>query len=72
MTCQIRSPSSAPAPIAANIGNKAVRAYLQVGYRVFPVHPTATEIEGQTAYRSVFDFRSGSLIVLASICRRRF
>ena len=36
-------------------GNKAVRAYLRAGYRVFPVHPTATSIEGQPAYRSVLD-----------------
>jgi predicted CoA-binding protein len=31
-------------------GNKAVRAYLQQGYEVFPVNPHATEIEGLTAY----------------------
>ena len=27
-------------------GNKAVRAYLSQGYRVYPVNPHATEIEG--------------------------
>jgi predicted CoA-binding protein len=42
-------------------GNKAVRAYLKNGYRVFPVHPTATEIEGQPAYRSVLDVPLGEL-----------
>jgi predicted CoA-binding protein len=36
-------------------GNKAVRAYLQQGYEVFPVHPTATAIEGRPAFRSVLD-----------------
>lgn len=34
-------------------GNKAVRAYLEKGYLVYPIHPTAEEIEGQKAYRSV-------------------
>lgn len=42
-------------------GNKAVRAYLKKGYRVFPVHPTATEIEGQPAYRSVLEVPLGEL-----------
>jgi predicted CoA-binding protein len=36
-------------------GNKAVRAYLKVGYQVFPVHPIASAIEGQRAFRSVLD-----------------
>jgi predicted CoA-binding protein len=34
-------------------GNKAVRAFAARGYRVFPIHPTAREIEGHAAYRSV-------------------
>jgi len=34
-------------------GNKAVRAYLQAGYQVFPVHPSAQIIEGLPAYRSI-------------------
>ncbi len=37
----------------AKFGNKAVRAFLEKGYRVFPVHPSEKEIEGQPAYRSV-------------------
>lgn len=36
-------------------GNKAVRAFLEKGYRVFPVHPSEKEIEGQPAHRSVLD-----------------
>lgn len=31
-------------------GNKSVRAHLKAGYRVFPINPRETEIEGQTAY----------------------
>jgi predicted CoA-binding protein len=31
-------------------GNKSVRAHLSQGYEVFPVHPTAGEIEGLRAY----------------------
>ncbi len=31
-------------------GNKAVRAYLQQGYEVFPINLRATEIEGLKAY----------------------
>lgn len=36
-------------------GNKAVRAYLNQGYRVFPVNPKEKKIEGLEAYRSVLD-----------------
>ena len=36
-------------------GNKAVRAFAAKGFQVFPVHPTATEIEGHKAYRSLLD-----------------
>jgi predicted CoA-binding protein len=35
--------------------NKAVRAFLQVGYEVFPVHPMETTVEGQQVYKSVKD-----------------
>ena len=37
----------------SKFGNKAVRAFLQEGWRVFPVNPKATEIEGLRAYHSV-------------------
>lgn len=36
-------------------GNRAVRAYLQQGYRVVPINPHEREIEGLQAYRSVLD-----------------
>lgn len=36
-------------------GNKAVRAYLQKGYTVYPIHPLHETIEGIKAYRSVLD-----------------
>ena len=36
-------------------GNKAVRAYLQQGYDVYPVNPTAKEIAGLTVYPSLYD-----------------
>ena len=36
-------------------GNKAVRAYLQQGYTVYPVNPTAAEVEGLPTYKSIAD-----------------
>lgn len=36
-------------------GNKALRAFQAEGYRVFPVNPTETMVEGLPAYRSVLD-----------------
>lgn len=36
-------------------GNKAVRAFLQGGWSVYPVNPAATEIEGLTAYARIED-----------------
>jgi predicted CoA-binding protein len=36
-------------------GNKAVRAFLQQGYCVYPVNLTETEIEGLPAFRSIRD-----------------
>ena len=39
----------------AKFGNKAVRAFRQQGYRVYPVNPNATEIEGLSAYQSIRD-----------------
>ena len=34
-------------------GNKAVRAFKQQGYQVFPVNPKAAEVEGLTAFSSI-------------------
>ncbi len=39
----------------AKFGNKAVRAYMQIGYDVYPVNPKETMIEGVKAYPSVLD-----------------
>jgi predicted CoA-binding protein len=36
-------------------GNKAVRAYMQIGYDVYPVNPKETMIEGVKAYPSVLE-----------------
>ncbi len=39
----------------AKFGNKAVRAFLQQGYTVYPVNLNETEIEGLPVYRNVRD-----------------
>lgn len=36
-------------------GNKAVRAFLQQGYTVYPVNPNESEVEGLAAYKSIRD-----------------
>jgi predicted CoA-binding protein len=36
-------------------GNKAVRAFQQQGYTVYPVNPTESQIEGLPAYKSIGD-----------------
>jgi predicted CoA-binding protein len=36
-------------------GNKAVRAFLQQGYTVFPVNPTETTVEGLAAFKTIRD-----------------
>ncbi|HTD87378.1 MAG TPA: CoA-binding protein [Candidatus Binatia bacterium] len=36
-------------------GNKAVRAFRQQGYQVYPVNPKETEVEGLPAYKSIAD-----------------
>lgn len=40
-------------PDRAKFGNKAVRAFLQRGYIVFPVNPKAAVIEGVAAFKSL-------------------
>jgi predicted CoA-binding protein len=37
----------------SKFGNKCVRAYRAVGYQVYPVNPSAREIEGLPAYASL-------------------
>ena len=39
----------------SKFGNKAVRAFVQQGYRVYPVNPHETTIEGLPVYRSILD-----------------
>jgi|SRR5687768_5268953 len=34
-------------------GNKSVRAFQQRGFKVYPVHPTDTNVEGLTTYKSI-------------------
>ncbi len=36
-------------------GNKAVRAYLQQGYTVYPVNPNEAQVEGLSAFPSIKD-----------------
>ena len=36
-------------------GNKAVRAYQSQGFRVYPVNPNESQVEGLPAYRSIAD-----------------
>ena len=45
----------------SRFGNISVRAHLQQGYRVFPINPNATEIEGVPAYNSLADLPVQSL-----------
>ena len=37
----------------AKFGNKAVRAFRQQGWTVYPVNPKETEIEGLSSYKSI-------------------
>ena len=39
----------------AKYGNKAVRAFLQRGYTVYPVNPTEETVEGLPAFKSILD-----------------
>jgi predicted CoA-binding protein len=36
-------------------GNKALRAFANQGYTVFPINPTETVVEGHPAFKSVMD-----------------
>lgn len=37
----------------SKFGNKAVRAFMQKGFRVFPVNPKEAQIEGLQAFRTI-------------------
>lgn len=39
----------------AKFGNKSVRAHLKAGYRVYPVHPRETTVEGLPVFKSIRD-----------------
>lgn len=39
----------------SKFGNKAVRAYVQKGYTVYPVNPKEAQIEGLPAFKSISD-----------------
>ena len=39
----------------SKFGNRAVRAYRAAGWKVYPVHPEALEIEGIPAFASILD-----------------
>jgi predicted CoA-binding protein len=39
----------------AKFGNKALRAFLQQGWTVYPINPKKVEIEGLSCYRSIAD-----------------
>jgi predicted CoA-binding protein len=39
----------------AKFGNKAVRAFLQRGYIVFPVNPREPQVEGLAVFKSIAD-----------------
>ena len=39
----------------SKFGNKAVRAFLQQGYTVYPVNPKESEIEGLASYPTIGD-----------------
>ena len=41
--------------VRRKFGNKCVRAYHKLGYRVFPVNPTEATVEGLPAFKSVLD-----------------
>lgn len=47
----------------AKFGNKAVRAFQQQGYTVYPVNPKEAEIEGLPAFKSITDVPARPLMV---------
>ncbi len=55
-------------------GNKAVRAYLKQGYKVFPINPKEEEIEGLKCHKSIMDVPLNidivSLYLAPAVCRK--
>ena len=43
----------------SRFGNKAVRAFLQQGFQVFPINPNETVIEGLEAYKTIAEVPVG-------------
>lgn len=48
-------------PDRHKFGNKSVRAHLAAGYTVYPVHPSASIVEGLRAYPSIRDVPASPL-----------
>ncbi len=44
-----------PRPTAPKFGNKAVRAFQRAGWRVYPVNPHASNVEGLATFASLED-----------------
>lgn len=49
----------------SKFGNKAVRAYAEKGYKVYPINPKADEIEGHKAYGSILSIPEKNLDVVS-------
>ena len=49
-------------------GNKALRAFQAEGYRVIPVNPNESEVEGIATYASVLDVPTGASTWRPSTC----
>lgn len=41
----------------SKFGNKALRAFRNNGYKVVPINPSETEVEGEPAFKSVLDYQ---------------
>lgn len=54
-------------PKRSRFSNKAVRCYRELGFEVVPVHPTAKEIEGLTAYAAIADVPGEAALLLSYV-----
>jgi predicted CoA-binding protein len=48
-------------PDRRKFGNKSLRAHRAAGYTVYPITPSADEVEGLPAYRSIADVPAGHI-----------